>query len=111
MALRQAIIADKDFLRALNKAKDNKQLRYLILQASPKSIRTLQNVISAHLDDSQSIPIDATTFRKLKASRKLNLLKKCFAPTKKLCPVEEARSQILKVISTVKSFVHNVVSS
>ena len=81
------------------------------MQASPKQIRVLQNLIIAHLDELQSIPIDAGGFRKLKASGKLNMLRRHFSHCRKLCPLEEARQLILKVACVLRIFTRNVVGS
>ena len=110
MALRQAIISEKDWLRKINRTKNIAHLRNLIAEATDKQIRTLQCIVLAHMDD-QSIPIDSRSFKKLKSSRKLAFIRKYFSPSKTLGAIQEARKLILKIVSVIRLFTANVASS
>ena len=110
MQLRQQIINHKDFLRKCSKATNDRALRRLIITASPHEIRVLQNIIIAHVDKVQSIPISSKSYKKLIMARKMKFIQKYFAPAKTLGAIEDARNLILKIITVLKIFVKNIVS-
>ena len=108
MALREAMIAEKQFLRRISKSKDNRQVRQLLLQASPKQIRILQCLVITHMDDPIAIPIDKKNYRKLQAAGKINMLTRNFAYVQRLCPVDEARQWLLKLGYSLRIFTQSV---
>ena len=108
--LRENAIQHKDFLRKINRAKSIPDIRKLIAQASPEQVRVLENIIIAHFDPQQEIPINSYCFNRLKASRKLRFLRKAFAPVRILNDVEESRSSLLKCLTVVKIFTRNLLS-
>ena len=108
--LRENAIEHKDFLRKINRAQSIPNLKKLIAQASPEQVRVLQNVIIAHFDPQQEIPINSHCFNRLKASKKLKFMRKAFAPMRILNDVEEARRNLLKCLTVVKIFIRNILS-
>ena len=110
MQLRQQIIKHKDFLRKCSKTTQISTLRSLIAAASPEEVRVLQNIIVAHVDKMQSIPISSTSYKKLLLARKMKFIQKFFAPSKTLGAIEDARKLILKIVAVLRLFVKNIIS-
>ena len=108
--LRESALEHKDFLRKINRAKNVADTKKLILKASPEQIRILENIIIAHFDPCQEIPINSHCFQRLKASRKLQFIKKAFAPLRFLNDVQEAKSNLLKCLTVLKIFTRNLLS-
>ena len=107
MALRQAIISEKDWLRQINRTKNINHLRALIAGATPQQIRCLQCIVLAIMDN--DIPIDQRSFKKIKNSRKYSFIQKYFAASSKtLGALEEARKLILKIVTVIRLFTANI---
>lgn len=109
MALREAIISEKDWLRRINRTRNINHLRALIAGATPKQIRCLQCIVLAHMGN--DIPIDKRSYHKLQRSRKYSFIKKYFTPSKTLGALEEARKLILKIVSVIRLFTANITSA
>ena len=104
MALREAMLTEKQFLRRISKAKDNRQVRPLILEATPKQIRILQCLVISHMDDEYAIPINKANYRKLQAAGKISMLTRNFANVQRLCPLDQARQWLLKLGYSLRIF-------
>ena len=109
MKLRQKLIVEKDWLQKIHRTRPEKQLRKLIQEATPHQLRVIQNLIIAHFDPKQNIPIDQNTYRALKRSKKLKMIAKYFSPTKTLNAIHECKAILLKIIPVLKLFVSNAV--
>ena len=110
MQLRQQIIKHKDFLRKCSKTSHIGALRSLIAAATPEEIRVVQNIIIAHVDKIQSIPISSKSYKKLLLARKMKFIQKYFAPSKTLGAIEDARKIILKIVAVLRLFIKNIIS-
>ena len=111
MNLRQKIVSEKDFLRKVNRSRTARATKRVIAEASPEQVRLLQNVVIAHFDPKQSVPIDKHSFKRLRLSKKLKFIRKSFSPTKTLNCLKEAHALLLKIVSVIKIFTRNVLAS
>ena len=105
MKLRQKLIAEKDWLQKVNRTRAQKQLRQLIQEATPHQLRVIQNLIIAHFDPKQNIPIDQKSYRALKRSKKLKMIAKYFSPSKTLSAIHECKMVLLKILPVLKLFI------
>ena len=109
MALRQAIVSEKEWLKRINRTRNINHLRALVAGATPQQIRCLQCIIVAVVGN--EIPIDKRSYKKLQTSRKYSFIKKYFTASKTLGALEEARKLILKIVTDIRLFTANITSS
>ena len=108
MALRELMLAEKDFIRKVAKSQPGLQLRKLIQQATPNQIRTMQQIIIGHYKD---IPFASRTIKSLHSARKVKFIQNNFHPEKSLGTVDEARGLLLKILSVLRYFAKNCAKS
>ena len=108
MVLRQQLLLHKNFIKKLNRAKSPYFVKQLITRCSAEEVRVIQNLIVAHLDKSQKIPIPETSFSKLRKSKHFRLITSAFSPKKTLNLLHDARLLLLKIAPLIKIFTQNI---
>ena len=108
LALREQLLAQKSFIKKINRTKTPYRIKALINSASPEQVRMIQCLILAHFDQCQGpLPIPESSYDKLRRSKSFKFLSAAFSPKRTLNALHEARLLLLKIAPLIRIFTQN----
>ena len=106
--LTKALIANKPFLKTIQRTKRLRDLQKIVLQASPEEIFLISDLIRAHLCNQQKLKISQKEYNEIERAKKLKHINSHFGPNAPVETLDKTRKAVLKTVPILRIFVCSV---